>query len=97
MVRGSRALLKAFSELLVCPLSKQPLRLSQDSNSLISDTLGVSYPLMEYLVWCQRMENWWIPMIHLHLIILQTHLLANNCSEGVEMNLFSSEHFEMVS
>ncbi|XP_077231130.1 trm112p-like protein isoform X7 [Tasmannia lanceolata] len=47
MVRGSRALLKAFSELLVCPLSKQPLRLSQDSNSLISDTLGVSYPIVD--------------------------------------------------
>ncbi|XP_058090803.1 uncharacterized protein LOC131237149 [Magnolia sinica] len=53
MVRGSRALLKeagvskALSDLLVCPLSKQPLRLCPESNSLISDALGVSYPIVD--------------------------------------------------
>ncbi|XP_026665235.1 protein preY, mitochondrial isoform X2 [Phoenix dactylifera] len=52
MVRASPALLlreggnicKALSDFLVCPLSKQPLRRCQDSQSLISDTIGVSFP-----------------------------------------------------
>ncbi|KAL6274128.1 hypothetical protein ACE6H2_024820 [Prunus campanulata] len=54
MVRGSIKLLKdaagsglskTLSEILVCPLSKQPLRFCEDTNSLISDAIGVSFPL----------------------------------------------------
>ncbi|XP_050228932.1 uncharacterized protein LOC126678102 [Mercurialis annua] len=53
MVRLSRTLLQEagnrmntiLSEFLVCPLSKQPLRHCQETNSLISDSLGVSYPI----------------------------------------------------
>ncbi|ERN08492.1 uncharacterized protein LOC18436620 [Amborella trichopoda] len=37
---------KLLSELLVCPLSKQPLRECGESNALISDALGVSYPVV---------------------------------------------------
>ncbi|KAF3631742.1 Protein preY, mitochondrial [Capsicum chinense] len=38
---------KSLLEFLVCPLSKQPLRLCEKTNSLISDTIGVSYPIVD--------------------------------------------------
>ncbi|XP_031495862.1 uncharacterized protein LOC116261304 [Nymphaea colorata] len=53
MVKGSFVLLrdagvaKKLAEILVCPLSKQPLRVCQKTNSLISDALGVSYPVVD--------------------------------------------------
>ncbi|KAI3469095.1 hypothetical protein Pfo_025758 [Paulownia fortunei] len=55
MVRGSGSLLKCagagisttLAEILVCPLSKQPLRLCEKTNSLISDSIGVSYPIVD--------------------------------------------------
>lgn len=55
MVRFSRVLLKdtgsAFNrsllDFLACPLSKQPLRFCEKTNSLISDTLGISYPILD--------------------------------------------------
>ncbi|EEF31233.1 Protein preY, mitochondrial precursor, putative [Ricinus communis] len=55
MVRLSRTLLKeagnginkTLSEILVCPLSKQPLRICEATNSLISDAIGVSYPIKD--------------------------------------------------
>ncbi|KAK2991887.1 hypothetical protein RJ640_011576 [Escallonia rubra] len=54
MVRVSRVLLrdgvgisKTLSEILVCPLSKQPLRVCEESNSLISDAIGVAYPIVD--------------------------------------------------
>ncbi|XP_010920099.1 uncharacterized protein [Elaeis guineensis] len=55
MVGASRALLlkdggkisRALSDFLVCPLSKQPLRRCQDSQSLISDAIGVSFPIID--------------------------------------------------
>ncbi|XP_061367744.1 uncharacterized protein LOC133310772 [Gastrolobium bilobum] len=49
MARVSREVLqkagKTLSEILVCPLSKQPLRYCEESNSLISDAIGVSFPV----------------------------------------------------
>ncbi|XP_011100871.1 uncharacterized protein LOC105178984 [Sesamum indicum] len=53
MVRGSGSLLRCAGvgisttlvEILVCPLSKQPLRLCRKTNALISDSIGVSYPI----------------------------------------------------
>ncbi|XP_038982282.1 protein preY, mitochondrial-like isoform X3 [Phoenix dactylifera] len=54
MVRASRRLLKdaanigkAFSDFLACPLSKQPLRHCEDSQSRISETIGVSFPIID--------------------------------------------------
>ncbi|WOG93831.1 hypothetical protein DCAR_0313118 [Daucus carota subsp. sativus] len=52
MVRGSEILSKTgisktLVEIMVCPLSKQPLRFCQKSNSLISDAIGVSYPIVD--------------------------------------------------
>nr|XP_043608163.1 protein preY, mitochondrial [Erigeron canadensis] len=50
MVRGSRVIgqiSKTLSEFIVCPLSKQPLRICEKSNSLISDTIGVSFPIID--------------------------------------------------
>ncbi|CAL5188189.1 unnamed protein product [Lathyrus oleraceus] len=34
-----------LSDFLVCPLSKQPLRVCEESNSLISDAIAVSFPI----------------------------------------------------
>ncbi|XP_047166653.1 UPF0434 protein Mmar10_2939 [Vigna umbellata] len=49
MVRGSKEVLqkaaKTLSDILVCPLSKQPLRYCEESNSLISDAIGVAFPI----------------------------------------------------
>ncbi|XP_059283089.1 uncharacterized protein LOC132036728 [Lycium ferocissimum] len=53
MVRFGKILLKdvginkSLLEFLVCPLSKQPLRLCEKTNSLISDAIGVSYPIVD--------------------------------------------------
>ncbi|GKV45094.1 hypothetical protein SLEP1_g52216 [Rubroshorea leprosula] len=55
MVRVSKALLKdagsgiskTLSEILVCPLSKQPLRVCEKTGSLISDAIGVSFPIKD--------------------------------------------------
>ncbi|WCJ32705.1 UPF0434 protein Mmar10_2939 [Euphorbia peplus] len=55
MVKLSRNLLKeagiginkSLSEMLVCPLSKQPLRFCEQTNSLISDVIGVSFPIKD--------------------------------------------------
>ncbi|KAL9464700.1 hypothetical protein AB3S75_002331 [Citrus x aurantiifolia] len=55
MVRISKALLKeagtglskTLSEILVCPLTKQPLRVCEETNSLISDSIGVSFPIKD--------------------------------------------------
>ncbi|CAF2133261.1 UPF0434 protein BRADO0313 [Brassica rapa] len=55
MVRISRVMLKeagnaidkTLSEILVCPLSKQPLRFCEKTKSLVSDTIGVSFPIKD--------------------------------------------------
>ncbi|KAK8963836.1 hypothetical protein KSP40_PGU009928 [Platanthera guangdongensis] len=52
MVRGSKAvhlrdaaaISKALFDVLVCPLSRQPLRYCQETQSMISDAIGVSFP-----------------------------------------------------
>ncbi|KAL6226992.1 hypothetical protein ACLB2K_000951 [Fragaria x ananassa] len=47
---------KTLHERLVCPLSRQPLRFCEETNSLISDAIGVSYPLqVRYLRHCVRL------------------------------------------
>ncbi|KAG9137703.1 hypothetical protein Leryth_019277 [Lithospermum erythrorhizon] len=38
---------KSILDMLVCPLSKQPLRFCEKTNSLISDTIGVSFPIVD--------------------------------------------------
>ncbi|KAK8587129.1 hypothetical protein V6N12_021640 [Hibiscus sabdariffa] len=40
-------LCKTLSEILVCPLSKQTLRVCPQSASLISDSIGVSFPIKD--------------------------------------------------
>ncbi|KAI3420679.1 uncharacterized protein J3R85_012618, partial [Psidium guajava] len=42
---ASTGFAKSLSEFLVCPLSKQPLRYCEKTNSLISDAIGVSFPV----------------------------------------------------
>ncbi|XP_042986550.1 uncharacterized protein LOC122314959 isoform X2 [Carya illinoinensis] len=45
---AGNGLCKTLSEILVCPLSKQPLRYCEETNSLISDAIGVSFPIFAY-------------------------------------------------
>lgn len=47
MLRGGVEMSKTLSEILVCPLSKQPMRVCEESGSLISDAIGVSYPVVD--------------------------------------------------
>ncbi|CAN0918828.1 Protein preY, mitochondrial [Linum grandiflorum] len=55
MVRLGKAMLKeaangigkTLSLVLVCPLSKQSLRYCKETNSLISDSIGVSFPIKD--------------------------------------------------
>ncbi|XP_030535853.1 protein preY, mitochondrial [Rhodamnia argentea] len=44
-VAASTGFAKSLSEFLVCPLSKQPLRFCEKTNSLISEAIGVSFPI----------------------------------------------------
>nr|XP_023893765.1 uncharacterized protein LOC112005693 [Quercus suber] len=44
---AGRGICKSLSQILVCPLSKQPLRYSEETNSLISDAIGVSFPIKD--------------------------------------------------
>lgn len=34
-------------EVLVCPLSKKPLRYKSETNELINDELGIAYPIID--------------------------------------------------
>ncbi|KAG8081666.1 hypothetical protein GUJ93_ZPchr0019g2688 [Zizania palustris] len=38
---------QALADVLVCPLSKKPLRYCEASGSLISDAVGVSFPIVD--------------------------------------------------
>ncbi|CAM0145770.1 unnamed protein product [Urochloa decumbens] len=42
---GRRSISQALADVLVCPLSKKPLRYCEASGSLVSDAVGVSFPL----------------------------------------------------
>ncbi|KAJ8247537.1 hypothetical protein GJAV_G00247500 [Gymnothorax javanicus] len=37
---------RSLLEVLVCPLSKKPLRYDETSNELINDELGIAYPVL---------------------------------------------------
>ncbi|KAL4234043.1 hypothetical protein ACF0H5_005697 [Mactra antiquata] len=37
---------KSLLEILVCPLCKEPLRYDEQKNELISDKIGVAYPIV---------------------------------------------------
>ncbi|KAE9606620.1 hypothetical protein Lal_00025907 [Lupinus albus] len=45
VMQKAGSLAKSLSDVLVCPLSKHPLRYCEVSNSLISDAIGVSFPI----------------------------------------------------
>ncbi|RCV42772.1 hypothetical protein SETIT_9G242800v2 [Setaria italica] len=42
---GRRSIPEALAHALVCPLSKKPLRYCEASGSLVSDAVGVSFPI----------------------------------------------------
>ncbi|CAL4942033.1 unnamed protein product [Urochloa decumbens] len=42
---GRRSISQALADVLVCPLSKKPLRYCEASGSLVSDAVGVSFPI----------------------------------------------------
>ncbi|KAE8010663.1 hypothetical protein FH972_007014 [Carpinus fangiana] len=47
LIGAGNGLSKTLSEILVCPLSKQPLRYCEETNSLISEAIGVSFPIKD--------------------------------------------------
>ncbi|RCV42768.1 hypothetical protein SEVIR_9G242500v4 [Setaria viridis] len=44
---GGRSIPQALAAVLVCPLSKKPLRYCEASGSLVSDAVGVSFPVVD--------------------------------------------------
>ncbi|EER94183.1 hypothetical protein BDA96_01G253200 [Sorghum bicolor] len=44
---GGRSIPRALADVLVCPLSKQPLRYCEATGSLVSDAAGVSFPVLD--------------------------------------------------
>ncbi|XP_062205598.1 uncharacterized protein LOC133907552 [Phragmites australis] len=44
---GGRCIPQALADVLVCPLSKKPLRYCEASGSLVSDAVGVSFPVVD--------------------------------------------------
>ncbi|PKA56005.1 hypothetical protein AXF42_Ash014677 [Apostasia shenzhenica] len=46
-LKGAGGVSKALLDIIVCPLSKQPLRLCQETQYLISDEIGVSFPVVD--------------------------------------------------
>ncbi|KAL2905924.1 Protein preY mitochondrial [Bienertia sinuspersici] len=47
MMKNIEGIGKTLSEILVCPLTKQPLRYCEKTGSLISDEIGVSFPVVD--------------------------------------------------
>ncbi|CAK7334185.1 unnamed protein product [Dovyalis caffra] len=47
LLKQAEGISKTLSEILVCPLSKQPLRYCKETNSLISDFIAVSFPIKD--------------------------------------------------
>ncbi|XP_063316184.1 protein preY, mitochondrial [Pelobates fuscus] len=43
----SAAIDPALLDVLVCPLSRKPLRYEESTNELINDELGISYPIVD--------------------------------------------------
>ncbi|XP_066341574.1 uncharacterized protein [Miscanthus floridulus] len=44
---GGRSIPRALADVLVCPLSKQPLRYCEATRSLASDAAGVPFPVLD--------------------------------------------------
>ena len=44
---GSSAVDPKLLEILVCPVTKQPLRYDKDAGELISDAAGLAYPIRD--------------------------------------------------
>ncbi|KAM9854707.1 protein preY, mitochondrial [Aulostomus maculatus] len=44
---GQRAFDVSLLEVLVCPLSKKPLRFEAETNELINEELGIAYPITD--------------------------------------------------
>ncbi|KAL5206849.1 hypothetical protein ABZP36_035058 [Zizania latifolia] len=44
---GGDGIPQALADVLVCPLSKKPLRYCEASGSLVSDAVGVSFPIVD--------------------------------------------------
>ncbi|XP_020597122.1 uncharacterized protein LOC110036903 isoform X2 [Phalaenopsis equestris] len=43
-LKDAGAISKALLDILVCPISKQPLRYCQETQSIICNAIGVSFP-----------------------------------------------------
>ncbi|KAK9830074.1 hypothetical protein WJX72_009616 [[Myrmecia] bisecta] len=47
---------------LVCPLSKEPLRCDSATNELVSDSIGVAYPIVNGVPWLVPKEGRVLPI-----------------------------------
>ncbi|XP_020597132.1 uncharacterized protein LOC110036903 isoform X3 [Phalaenopsis equestris] len=46
-LKDAGAISKALLDILVCPISKQPLRYCQETQSIICNAIGVSFPVVD--------------------------------------------------
>ncbi|KQJ96852.1 uncharacterized protein LOC100837591 [Brachypodium distachyon] len=44
---GGGGISQALADMLVCPLTKKPLRYCEASGSLVSDAVGISFPIVD--------------------------------------------------
>lgn len=70
--RGGFGVNKTLAEILVCPLSKQPLRVCEKTNSLVSNTVGVSYQIKDGIPCLMPMDG----------KIIDTHEVSNTNAAG---------------
>jgi uncharacterized protein YbaR (Trm112 family) len=47
IVKGAAPLDPAFLSVLACPFSKSPLRYDAETNELVSDAVGVAFPVVD--------------------------------------------------
>ncbi|KAK1598824.1 hypothetical protein QYE76_017055 [Lolium multiflorum] len=55
---GGGGIPQPLADVLVCPLSKKPLRYCEASGSLVSDAVGISFPVRTY-VFCRYTSALW--------------------------------------
>ncbi|KAG9272118.1 protein preY, mitochondrial [Astyanax mexicanus] len=46
-LKGDDRSVESVLQLLVCPLSKTPLRYNKETNELINEELGIAYPIID--------------------------------------------------
>ncbi|XP_020597116.1 uncharacterized protein LOC110036903 isoform X1 [Phalaenopsis equestris] len=81
-LKDAGAISKALLDILVCPISKQPLRYCQETQSIICNAIGVSFPASCVELTCLSMDQ---AILGCH----QCNDYEGRCLER-ELNLFGS-------